>query len=405
MNLKREELKNLLICGWCGQCIVDCPVFKASGNTRHLPLFKSRLFRRVYETEQGIINRISGEGSLAMLQNLSREAGMVYECTLCGACTENCKYDIKPHNLWYRLREYLNSKGYNPEPLKAVEENFRRSGNPYGLSPSARKFWLRKASRKYKIPIGKAETIYFIGCTTSAKAVNRPTAESLFSILNAAGINWAILGIEEPCCGAPLEMIGSPEMAREQARRVVEALESAGAETVITSCPTCFRELSVEYERILGYKPSFKVVPAVKYILELLDEGLISLEPAQAVKIAYHDPCELSRHMDVVDEPRKLLEMMGFQFVEPEYAGRKTFCCGGGGMLKAENNDLSVKVATVRVNQLLKNGATMISTACPSCKASLQEAAANIGGAKVYDIIELVAERIAKHHGGGDGHE
>ncbi len=405
MSLKREELEKLLICGWCGQCIVDCPVFKTSGNTRHLPLFKSRLFRRIYESEQGIIYRIGGEGSLAMLQNLQGEAGMVYECTLCGACTENCKYDIEPHTLWYKLREYLNSKGYNPEPLKAVEENFRRSGNPYGLSSSARKFWLRKASKKYEIPVGKAETIYYIGCTTSAKAVNRPTAESLFSILNAAGVDWAILGAEEPCCGAPLEMIGSTDMAREQAGRVVEALEAAGAETVVTSCPTCFRMLSVEYERILGRRPSFRVVPAVKYLLELLDEGLLSLQPAQAVKIAYHDPCELSRHMDVVDEPRKLLEIMGFQIVEPEYTGRKTFCCGGGGMLKAENNDLSMKVATVRLNQLLKNGASMVSTACPSCKASIHEAAANMAGVKVYDIVELFAERIAKQPVGGGERE
>ncbi len=396
MNLKGEELENLLICGWCGQCIVDCPVFKTSGNTRHLPLFKSRLFRRVYEAEQGIIYKIGGEGSLGILQNLSDEANMVYECTLCGACTENCKYDIKPHTLWYRLREYLNSKGYNPDPLKAVEENFRRSGNPYGLSPSARKFWLRKASRKYRIPVGKAKTIYFIGCTTSAKAVNRPTAESLFGILNSAGVDWAILGFEEPCCGAPLEMIGSTEMAREQAEKVVQALESAGAETVITSCPTCYRELSVEYERTLGYKPSFNVVPAVTYILKLLDEGLISLEPGQPEKIAYHDPCELSRHTDVIDEPRKLLERMGYQLTEPEYSGRKTFCCGGGGMLKAQNNSLSIKVATVRVNQLLKNGVVIISTACPSCKASLKEAEASIGEAKVYDIVELAAERIIR---------
>ncbi len=208
MELTEAEVRNLSICAGCEQCLVDCPVYKASADTTHLPLFKGRMLRRIYESSEGMLSALAMNPKNEIERLLSTLGSKVYEYTLCGACSENCKYEIEPHKLWYRLREYVYTRDYAPASLKGVRENFRIHGNPYGLSKAATKFWLRKASSKVEIPTGGAKTIYFVGCTTVAKHEDRPIAISMAKILNKAGVDWGMLGVEEPCCGAPIQMIG-----------------------------------------------------------------------------------------------------------------------------------------------------------------------------------------------------
>ncbi len=390
--LTEAEVRNLSICAGCGQCLVDCPVYKASADTTHLPLFKGRMLRKIYESSHGILSALAADPRSEVERLLSAWSSRIYECTLCGACSENCKYEIEPHKLWYRLREYVYTRNYAPDSLKAVVENLRVHGNPYGLSKGARRFWLRKASSKVGIPVGEAKTIYFIGCTTVAKHEDRPIAISMAKILNKAGVDWAILGVEEPCCGAPIQMIGDETLLYGHARRVVQKLREAGAETVVTACPTCYRMLSQEYKAILGGDLPFKVEHSSTYVKRLIEEGYIRVGYA-GVKAGYHDPCELSRHTGIISEPRRLMEMVGYEVYDPDYSGEKTFCCGGGGMIKACNAELSSKVSTVRVHQLARGGVDIIVTACPSCKSSLSAASSGLG-LKVLDIVEAVAQNL-----------
>ncbi|RLG48250.1 MAG: hypothetical protein DRN90_03780 [Thermoproteota archaeon] len=392
-ELEPEELERLRLCTACGECIVECPVFKATGNSKHLPVNKGRALRRIVERSQGIVSSLQGQVPLReyfMRSSVSK----LYECTLCGACTEQCKFDVKPDDLWYQFRRIMYENGFIPEGMKVLITAFKEKGDPYGMGRKMRLYWAKRAKLIGKIPINrKAKTVYFVGCTTAFTRINRVSAVSMAQILNAVGEEWTLLGDEEVCCGAPWLMIGDVNSAKESAKRNVEAIERLGAERVVTTCPTCFKQLKVAYPKLLERELGFEVIHATQLISSYLMDGMLSLREGIR-EIVYHDPCELARQMGVIEEPRFILTKLGV-LKELEKRGLETQCCGGGGFLRAINEEISVKVAQLRVNQALETGAGILATSCPSCKMNLSEGAKVLNtNIDVVDLVEVVARNI-----------
>jgi len=392
-ELLPEELERVRLCSACGKCIVECPVFKATGNSKHLPVNKGRALRRIVESSQGIIRSLRGQSPLReyFMRDLISK---VYECTLCGACTEQCRFNVEPDDLWYEFRKIMFENGFLPRNLETLVLSFKEKGDPYGMGHKMRLYWAKRAKLAESIPVkGRSKTVYFVGCTTAFTRINRSSAVSMVRILDSVDEDWTLLGGEEVCCGAPWLMIGDVNAAKENARKNLDIIESIGAECVVTTCPTCFRQLKEVYPKLLDIELSFDVIHATQLISSYLRDGLIGLRKDLG-EITYHDPCELARQMGIIDEPRYIIERLG-SIRELEKKGQNTQCCGGGGFLRATSEDISLMVAQLRVSQALDTGAKILATSCPSCKRNLSDGAKVLNtNIDVVDLVEIVARKL-----------
>jgi len=374
-------------CSRCGECVDECPVYQETGNKYEAPGYKIKALRPV------VSRRILPFflGSAPSEEELKRVADGLYGCTLCGRCVSVCPYHYDLVDLWETSRESAIRNGLGPAPILEMiqitlaEKNFLK--RPY----AARKNWTKGEN----IPIGKkADTVYFVGCVMSYTPTLRSAARSAGTILNAAGENWTILE-DEWCCGVPLKFGGGTEKFREFVEHNVAAIEATGANKVISSCPGCYRMIKQEYPKALGRPLKFSVIHMTELVDEYAKSGKVSFSGKLEAGLTYHDPCELSRLLGIVDAPRNVFSRIATKFAELPENRYNTHCCGGGGLYKAMNTEMSLNIAQKRIGQAENLGAEIMAAACPACFMNLSQAARfKKSGVKVLDFAEIVAQQI-----------
>ncbi|HDD69109.1 MAG TPA: 4Fe-4S dicluster domain-containing protein [Candidatus Korarchaeota archaeon] len=395
-------LLSLESCVTCGNCALYCPTYTSSRERVHIPSVRLRGMLRTH--------------NLAIPKAVDRLAleKMVWECALCGYCSESCPLAIMTDLIYLAVRAELAKVNLIPKPLTELSKVIRETHNPLGRSNDERKGWInfrisknRRNIRKFgekAAPLyvelreedlikDRAETVYFVGCNASFFKALSGIPDAMVHILKAAGEDFTLLGGEEWCCGYPLLLAGDVEGFREIALHNVEVIRSKGAKRVVFTCAGCYRAFKQFYSRFLGTKLGFEVLHSTQLLYELCAKG--KLKPVHPrLRVTYHDPCDIGRHCHIYLEPRKVLESVGCELIEMERAGENSLCCGGGGLLKASNADLSSRISVERARQASMTGAEVLVSACPSCILSLKEGAQAIEGRlKVLDIVEVVASQ------------
>ena len=224
----------------------------------------------------------------------------------------------------------------------------------------------------------------------------RPLAAAV-AVLRKLGINPGYLAEDEPCCGASLYHAGLQEQFAGNARRAYDRLKAAGVKQLIGIVPYCTHALT---ELFPLYIDNYDI--EVKHFLEVVaaDIGSLKLRFPDKVKVVYHDPCQLVRYLDLVDEPRRILRAIdGIELVEPDWTkGEWSTCCGGGGGFETVFPELSGILAVNRARELLETGAEMIVTHCPGCVMQLKDGLKELkaGGVRVLDLAEVVAMSMEK---------
>jgi heterodisulfide reductase subunit D len=336
------------------------------------------------------------EGDIELSAEL---AEIAYTCLLCGHCRQACgAIDMDTFQplidnpaTTKALRADLFAAGAKvPHGVVVLGEAVEKTNNIFGAPVEERADWLTPDIKVAK----DADTVFFPGCLASYR--NPEIAQATAKILNKAGIEFSIMGEEEQCCGNPLVMTGQLQLARETMRYNYEHLKD---KRVITSCPGCYRCFEHEYPKLLGEDYKLNTYHTVEIITELIEDGDLKFKKKGKTKekVTYHDPCELGRDMKVFDEPRIILDAIpGIQLVELERNREKTWCCGGGGVVKAVNFDLAVDIGKDKVEEALATGAKRIISACPACKTNINDAikAAGVKNLKAIDITELVLESL-----------
>jgi len=228
-------------------------------------------------------------------------------------------------------------------------------------------------------------TVYYPGCLT--KYALNPEAENYKKILNKLGVDFIILP-DILCCGSPVLNAGYETEARKLARKNLEIFKKYNVRKIITNCPACFKTFLKDYKEML---PDWKieVEHAVFTILRYLERKRIVLEKKE--KVTYHDPCHLGRHLGIYDEPREILERLGYEVVEMKNNRENALCCGGGAGLRVNNPELANKIAKKRVKQARDIGVKKIITTCPLCFAHLGE---NFSDIEVVEFSYAVAEAL-----------
>jgi len=314
---------------------------------------------------------------------------LLFTCTMCGRCKETCSSDVDLLKIWHEQR----GKAIHEHPeefayLSPLQDALENVQNIYGLDPEDRAmFWLDEledeipglSDRVYE-PGKKAEVMVFLGCLMSFRSSQLDVLRSLFKSLEKSGTDYMVMGAEEFCCGHPLYLMGDDEGASELRKHNKSVIVDAGANKVITCCPGCLIQLKEHHD--------LKDIDALHHTqyFDMIHEKLPEFETTESY--AYHDPCELHRILGIKKEPRSLMNKMNVKYrdIEPS-------CCGGGGLLRMTDSNLSDIIIKMRAASEGLKDVTVL-TCCPSCREQLLS-----NNLKTQDIIELVADVLEK---GGD---
>jgi len=364
MPLKDYKL-NIYDCPKTGTCVTTRkPYFLPS-----CPPYERFLFDSYFAGGFMFMTRQFIGGRLEPSQKLAEIIGT---CTTCGFCEEICGNSVPVTKIMEEFRTELVKAGFILPAHKEVAESIKENYNPYKESHEKRMVWLSE-----KVPT-KADVIYFVGCTT---AYRRPEiAKAVVKVLKAAGVNFGVMGPEEWCCGEPLLRTGQKELAQKMIEHDVKAIKSAGAKTVVFSCPHCYATIREKIDA--------EALHITDYINELIRAGRLNLGKIKE-KVTYHDPCYLGHHAKLYDPPRDILKAAEAELVEMTRNQMDAWCCGAGGGVQFAYPDYAVWTATQRIGEAEKTEADILVTACPLCKENLTKATEKI---KVVDITELIAE-------------
>lgn len=346
-------------------------------------------FEPYFARGRNLVARGILEGELNYSERL---AEVISTCTTCMNCVQQCgALNLETGNplinsvaILEAMREDIAEMGMALESHKALPQRIEKYKNPYGEDINRRKDWIKGIN----IP-NKADTMFFVGCTPSYRRSEIALAAA--NILNK-NKRFGILA-DEWCCGSPLLRTGFKKLAYEMVNHNVEALK--GVDNVVFTCSGCYKTFKNDYPEIVGKLP-FNIIHITQYLNEELNKGKLNLKNPINMTVTYHDPCHLGRHAKVYDEPRNILSAIpGIELKEMYPTRENSWCCGAGGGVKISNPDLSVEIASDRLNHAKEVEAEAIVSACPFCKTNLLDAVNKFDeDIEIYDITELIQKSI-----------
>ncbi len=397
-DLKWKDILDLYACAKCGRCHVSCPA-QTSGKTlspreflRHM---KDHLLDVGPELLAGKEEQPEEGNGRSLIGDVVTE-DEIWACTTCGACQEVCPVNIEHIRKLLEMRQNLVlAQNKMPESAQLMLRNLQTRGNPWAGAQSLRLRgdWTNEVELKVLgVTDEQATTLLWVGCTGALIERNVAATLSLARVLKAAGVDFAVLGDAEGCCGDPARRAGYEFQFQISAEENIEVLKNYGVKEVITSCPHCYNTLKNEYPL---YGAEFRVVHYTEYLTDLMRQGKLKLTKDVNSLITYHDPCYLSRYNGIHQEPRRIMEAMPKARVrEMERSRTTTFCCGGGGgHMWIEEQHGTTKINHVRMDEVIGTGADTVVTSCPYCLQMLEEGIEQKGvkdSLKAKDLIEVV---------------
>ena len=339
---------------------------------------------------------------------------VLWSCTTCGACVEQCPVDIEHIDHIVDMRRYqVMVESEFPSELGVLFKNLETKGNPWGQNAKDRTNWIDEVD--FDVPVyGKDvdsfegyEYLFWVGCAGAYEDRAKKTTKAVAELLAAAGVKYLVLGEGETCNGDSARRSGNEFLFQQLAAQNVETLNDLfeGVERVdrkvVVTCPHCFNTLGREYPQVGG---NYTVLHHTQLLNRLIrDKKLVPVSPVDGgADITYHDPCYLGRHNKVYEAPRELIGASGAKLTEmPRHADRG-LCCGAGGARMWMEEHIGKRVNHERVEEALDTGASKIATGCPFCRVMITDgvddvaAAADLPKAEVLDVAQLLLGSLDK---------
>jgi Fe-S oxidoreductase/nitrate reductase gamma subunit len=425
---------DLYTCTECGRCSDQCPAYNTGKllSPKHLTL---DLRNYLYANEKQLVAAREGEapaeplregvapaeplrkGEAPKAANALKSDGsgdsaggngivdlvpavikpeVLWACTTCLACETECPVFITYVDKIIDLRRHLvMEKSEFPAELQNAFKGLESAGNPWSFPASDRAAWAQGLDVPLMAEKQEADVLLWVGCSPSFDERAKKIARATAGLLQAAGVDFAILGVEEQCTGDAARRAGNEFLFQMLAQANVETLGNYKFNKIVTVCPHCFNMLAHEYPDFGG---KYQVIHHSVFLTQLLREGKLTPRHPVTARVAFHDSCYLGRYNDIYDDPRAVLRAIpGLTLLEPQATRDRGMCCGAGGaqMFKEEEHGTE-RVSHCRTKQLLDTTPDMLASACPFCQRMLIDGLADLNREQVpeYDIAELLWKAV-----------
>ena len=397
-----KQLLDLDACTRCGRCQDQCPAYLSEK-----PLTPKKIIQDLKDHLQkegkvllGGNDKEGRENSLTPIIGNAVTADELWACTSCMACMEQCPVFVEQIPKVVDLRRYLvMMESSFPSEVAGVFKNMEVNSNPWGVGWASRGDWAKALGVKVLSDAEEKEIdiLYYVGCSGSFDDRSKKVTVSFVKVLQAAGINFGVLGAEEKCCGDSARRIGNEYLFQTLAQENIECMKKYGVKKIVTTCPHGYNIIKNEYPQFGG---DFEVYHHSEFIASLIRERKIKLKHSIDHTITYHDSCYLGRYNAIYSEPREIIRNIpGTKVVEMEPSFERSFCCGAGGGRMWMEEHLGKRINHLCFEYALTIGATIIGSACPFCLTMLEDATKDKemeGSVKVRDLAELVLEAMEK---------
>jgi len=410
-----KRMLDMYSCTECGRCQSQCPAWN-TGKPLSPKLLIMDLRDHLYATGPYLLDENLAEEhkdlDLLNMMLVGDRPGQVdavldfdvlWSCTTCGACVEECPVDIEHVDHIIDLRRYkAQMESSFPQEAAGMLRNIENAGDPWGLGGSKRMDWadgLEVPVIDGRIP-DDVEYLFWVGCAGSLEDRSKKVSRDVAELMTAAGVRYAVLGGAESCTGDPARRLGMEYLFQMQAQANVETLNAAGVRKIVTWCPHCFNTLKNEYPDFGG---RYEVIHHTQLLTALVADGRLAPQRDIDATVTYHDPCYLGRHNDVYDPPRAVVDSVGgLTKVEMPRCRNQGFCCGAGGARMWMEESIGKRTNHERIDEALSLNPDIVSTACPYCLVMLGDAVADRvgrgdvaeGAVRVVDVSQLLAESL-----------
>ena len=405
-DLKWKQLLDLVTCTECGRCQDQCPAWN-TGKPLSPKLLVTDLRDHLFDKAPFLLGEATAEAPdghdpAVLDKDLVQDvvgADVLWSCTTCGACVEQCPVDIEHVDTIMEMRRYqVLMESRFPTEAGTMLRNVENAGDPWGLGAGQRLAWTE--GLPFEVPVvgeripDEVEYLFWVGCAGALEDRARRTARAIATLLHQAGVGFAVLGPRESCSGDPARRLGNEYLYQLQAQQNIETLNAVGARKVVASCPHCFNTLAREYPDLGG---RYEVVHHSQLLDRLVAEGRLAPQTTVEATVTYHDPCYLGRHNDIYDAPRAVLDAVpGVRSVEMHRCRERGFCCGAGGARMWMEERIGKRVNLERTDEALATGADVVGTACPYCMVMLDDAIKQrqaegaAAGVRVLDVAQVL---------------
>ena len=402
-DISWKGLLDMATCTECGRCQSQCPAWHTEK-----PLSPKLLIMAMRDHALAKIG--TDAASEKIVGNNPHENAIsldvLWSCTTCGACVEECPVDIEHVDHIVNMRRFqVLVESEFPTELGNTFRNLEKAGNPWGANRVDRDAWIKEVD--FPITVidsvipDDVEYLFWVGCAGAYEERAKKTTKAVAELLYMSGVKFGVLGKKETCTGDPARRSGNEFLYQILSRENIETLQETfgtrGVKKVVVTCPHCFTTIGRDYKQ-QGFE--LQMVHHTQLLNQLVKEGKlkpIAPDKKDAKKLTYHDPCYLGRHNQIYEPPRELLESAGVEVSEMPRNQERSFCCGAGGGRMWMEEKIGTRINLNRVDEAIATGAQEVAVACPFCRVMVSDGmVARDSSVEVLDVAQIMLRNVKK---------
>jgi Fe-S oxidoreductase len=394
-DISWKGLLDMTSCTECGRCQSQCPAWhtdKPLSPKLLIMAMRDHAMAKVVDSE----NLVSENGPIT--------PDVLWSCTSCGACVNECPVDIEHVDHIVNMRRFqVLVESEFPAELGGTFRNLEKAGNPWGANKQDREGWIAECDFPVKVVSGElpedVEYLFWVGCAGAYEERAKKTTKAVAELLHMAGVNFAVLGKRETCTGDPARRSGNEFLYQILSRENIETLTETfgnrpkGKKKVVVTCPHCFTTIGRDYAQS-GFE--LEMLHHTQLLNTLIKEGRLKPSPHKSdKKLTFHDPCYLGRHNQIYAPPRELLQASGCDIEEMPRNQERSFCCGGGGGRMWMEEKIGTRINLNRVDEAIDTGAEEVAVACPFCRVMVGDGmVARQSDVEVLDVAQVLLRSV-----------
>jgi Fe-S oxidoreductase len=390
-DISWKGLLDMASCTECGRCQSQCPAWhtdKPLSPKLLIMAMRDHALSNVSSDEKIVGNIISPE--------------VLWSCTTCGACVEECPVDIEHIDHIVNMRRFqVLVESEFPSELGGTFRNLEKTGNPWGANRTDRNAWIAECDFPVTVIESEipedVEYLFWVGCAGAYEERAKKTTKAVAELLYMSGTTFGVLGQRETCTGDPARRSGNEFLYQILSRENIETLQQTfgtrGVKKVVVTCPHCFTTIGRDYKQ-QGFE--LQMVHHTQLLNQLIKEGKLKTSPHKSdATLTYHDPCYLGRHNQIYQPPRELLESTGVEVTEMPRNQERSFCCGAGGGRMWMEETIGTRINLNRVDEAIATQVKEVAVACPFCRVMVSDGmTARESDIGVLDVAQVLLRNI-----------